>query len=106
MNTYILYTIYDKSIYLMMGYFTFYLWFYNYIILSNREIVKNNASINEITLVNKNLYLNYFNSCIGNFQDKYINIIDTNNLKINDYNLNNKCIDQIYFGTLQIFQNY
>ena len=42
MNTYILYTIYDKSIYLMMGYFTFYLWFYNYIILSNREIVKKN----------------------------------------------------------------
>jgi len=105
MNTYILYTIYDKSIYLMMGYFTFYLWFYNYIILSNRETIKkNNTSINEIILVNKNLYLNYFNSCISNFQDKYINIIDTNNLKINDYNLNNKYVDQIYFGTLQIFQ--
>ena len=105
MNTYILYTIYDKSLYLIMGYFIFYLLFYNYIILNTREKVKkNNIQINEINLVNKNLYLNYFNSCIGNFQDRYIYIINKNNNNINNYKLDNQIVNQFYLGTLQIFQ--
>ena len=107
MNTYILYSIYDKSVYLILIYFGFYLWFYNNIILNTREKVKkNNTKSNKISLINKNLYLQYFNSCIGNYQQKYIDIINSNNQSINNYNLDNQTVDKIYLGSLQLFQKF
>ena len=107
MNTYILYSIYDKSVYLILIYFGFYLWFYNNIILNTREKVKKNITkSNKISLINKNLYLQYFNSCIGNYQQKYIDIINSNNQSINNYNLDNQTVDKIYLGSLQLFQKF
>ena len=104
MNSYILYTMYNKSLGILFIYFIFYTAFYNYVILKTREYVKeNNINKNKYELLNKNLYLNYFNCCIGNYQDEYVNTINSNNKIINKYNLNNQIVDKIYFGSLQLF---
>lgn len=104
MNSYILYTM-NSSIKLLFIYFLFYLAFYNYIILNSRTYVKsNNKTKSKYELLNKNLYLNYFNSCIGKYQSDYINILNNNNIKINKINLDNQVVDKIYLGSLQLFQ--
>ena len=104
MNSYILYTM-NSSIKLLFIYFLFYLAFYNYIILNSRTYVKNNNKTkSKYELLNKNLYLNYFNSCIGKYQSDYINILNNNNIKINKINLDNQVVDKIYLGSLQLFQ--
>lgn len=104
MNSYILYTM-NSSIKLLFVYFLFYWGFYNCIILKSRKYVKkNNTDKSKYELLNKNLYLNYFNSCIGNYQTNYINNINQNNIKINKFNLSNQVIDKIYLGSLQLFQ--
>ena len=104
MNMYVLHSM-DGSLKLLFIYFVFYAGFYNYIVLKSRDYVKkNNSEKSTYELLNKNLYLNYFNSIIGNYQDNYINNIDSNNIIINKFNLNNQIIDKIYLGSLQLFQ--
>lgn len=105
MNSYILYTMYNSSLIILFTYFIFYGLFYNFIILKTRDYVKkNNTNKGIIELLNKNLYLNYFNSCIGNYQTNYVKVINKNNNKINYYNLKNQIVDKFYLGTLQLFQ--
>lgn len=105
MNTYLLYNLYNNSIYIIFCYFLFYCAFYYFVIMNNRKLISNNnEKCNKFTLLNKNLYLNYFNSCIGNYQTKYTNIINKNNEHIFEYKLKNESIDKYYIGTLQIFQ--
>ena len=103
MNMYVLHTM-DGSLKLILLYFIFYTAFYNYIILKSRDYVKNNNSKKNVyELLNKNLYLNYFNSVIGNYQDTYICNINNNNNIINKFNLSNQVVDKIYLGSLQLF---
>ena len=72
-NSYLLYNLYHHSIYIILIYFGLYLLFYYYIILNNRIIIKkNNQESNKYSIQNNNLYLIYFNSCIGNYQTKYL----------------------------------
>jgi len=106
-NSYILYNLYDYSIYIIFSYFILYLSFYYFIILNNRIIIKhNNIKSNQYSIKNNNLYLTYFNSCIGNYQTKYLNLILDNNNTILDYTIKNESIDKYYLGTLQLFQNF
>lgn len=104
-NSYLLYNLYQHSIYIILIYFGLYLLFYYYIILNNRIIIKkNNQESNKHSIQNNNLYLTYFNSCIGNYQTKYFNLISNNNNVILDYSIKNESIDKYYLGSLQLFQ--
>ena len=104
MNSYILHSM-GGSLHLLFVYFIFYTGFYKYIILKSRLYVKDNNNAKSVyQLLNKNLYLNYFNSIIGNYQTNYIHIINKNNTLINKFNLKNQVVDKIYFGSLQLFQ--
>ncbi len=104
-NSYILYYLYEYSLYIIFSYFILYFLFYYYIILNNRIIIKNNnQKSNQYSIKNNNLYLTYFNSCIGNYQTKYLNLILNNNNSIIDYSIINESIDKYYLGSLQLFQ--
>lgn len=104
-NIYIIYTINPNSIYIMLGYFIFYVLFYKFIVLKTRTIkTENGKKISKYDIENNNLYLNYFNSCIGNYQDKYTSIIQKNTDIINKCNYNNTFLEKIWSGTLQLFQ--
>ena len=104
-NIYIIYTINPNSIYIMLGYFIFYVLFYKFIVLKTRTMkTENGKKISKYDIENNNLYLNYFNSCIGNYQDKYTSIIQKNTDIINKCNYNNTFLEKIWSGTLQLFQ--
>jgi len=106
-NSYILYNLYQYSLYIIFSYFILYLLFYYYIILNNRIIIKNNnQKSNQYSIKNNNLYLTYFNSCIGNYQTKYLNLISNNYNSIHHYSIINESIDKYYLGSLQIFQKF
>lgn len=104
-NSYMLYNLYQYSLYIIFSYFILYILFYYYVILNNRTIIKNNnKKSNQYCIKNNNLYLTYFNSCIGNYQTKYLNLILNNKISILDYSIKNESIDKYYLGSLQIFQ--
>ena len=104
-NIYILYTIYDKFLYIIIPYLLIYYYLYHYVILINREKTKKeNIIINKFNILQKNLCLVYYNSFIGNYiNDYFISFI-------NYYNegflltLLNTIRDIIYHGTLQLGQ--
>jgi len=103
-NVYIMYNINNFSLYMILGYFLLYGLFYKYIVLKTRDKKKNNSKKSgKLSIMNIHLYVNYFNSCIGNYQDKYVNVIRENIKGINKYEYENMYLEKIYTGTLQIF---
>ena len=103
-NIYIMYNINNFSLHIMLGYFLLYTLFYKYIILKTRDKKKENSKkSNELNIINTNLYVNYFNCCIGNYHDKYVNVIRENTKNINKYEYENIYLEKIFTGTLQIF---
>ena len=104
-SSYMMYILYNNSIQILLTYFSCYLSFYYFVILNNRTIINNNNKENsKYNLMNKNLYLTYFNSCIGSYEDKYFNLINKNNNNMLKCNLENENIDKYYLGGLQISQ--
>ena len=60
-NSYLLYKLYENSLYIIFSYFMLYFLFYYYIILNNRITIKtNNEKSNQYSIKNNNLYLTYF----------------------------------------------
>lgn len=103
-NVYLMYNMNNFSLYMMLGYFILYGLFYKCIVLKTREKKKENGKKSgKLNIMNTNLYLNYFNSCIGNYHEKYVNVIRENIEQINKYEYENVYLEKIYTGTLQIF---
>ena len=104
-NSYIIYRLYDYSLQILIPFYLFYISYYYFILENNRSIIdNNNKKINQYNEINSHLYSNYFNSCMGSYEHKYLDIINDNYSKINDYNLKNENIDKYYLGILQITQ--
>ncbi len=104
LNSFILYNIYSPFLLILFPYFLMYFLFYNKIILHNRTIDKSdNKVIYEYGLKNTNLFINYYNSFLGNYQEHYKQVIYDCINYINTYRVRFVKRDIIYRGTLQIF---
>lgn len=105
LNSYIMCNMYENSIYIIFIYCMLYTGFYIYVILNTFDYKKNIGKIiSKHHQSNINLYITYFNSCIGNYEDKYIDVIKKNNAVINVNNIKNMFADKLYTDSLGLFQ--
>ena len=104
-NTYILYKIHNKFLYIIIPYLFIYNLIYHKIILFNRRITKEEQIIVSEKNINKrNLCSTYYNSFIGNYINLYyLSFVNYYNETFK-YDLSKTKRDIVYYGSLELFQ--
>ena len=106
-NTYILYKIHDKFLYIIIPYLFIYNLIYHKIILFNRKITKEEQKIVSKKNINKrNLCSTYYNSFIGNYINSYYLSFINYYEETFKYDLNKTKRDIVYYGSLELFQKF